>query len=42
MYKLLALGAMIGIGVSIAKFIKGKKTEQQETIQTQEQQPLAA
>lgn len=42
MYKLLALGAMVGIGLGIAKFIKSKKEDSKETVQTQEQQPAAA
>lgn len=41
MYKLLMLGALVGVGVAIAKFIKGNKAETQESIQTPEQ-PSAA
>ena len=37
MYKLLMLGALVGVGVAIAKFIKGNKTQTQEPVQTQEQ-----
>ncbi len=41
MYKLLMLGALVGVGVAIAKFIKGNKTENQEQVKTPEQ-PVAA
>ena len=36
MYKLLMLGALIGVGVAIAKSIKRNKIENNEKVQTQE------
>lgn len=39
MYKLLALGTLIGLGVGLVKFMKKKKTEPEQTQTTQEMAP---
>lgn len=41
MHKLLMLATMIGVGVGVAKFMKKKKTNNCENLQTQEQQASA-